>query len=180
MRWSKLKALIEARFALNKRVAIHSTRYGNSLCGHAWLTLDGDVIANFCTFAYFNRYTGSISPDAAQRPQYALISYGEHSRDDVHAACWAYVHSLTPEAALTTQDPLLQSLAILDSRIGKRRLRAINSDLLHPLARYLWEVRCTAEKILLPQIIENEQRQATYITRETSDSPKDPLKAISG
>ncbi len=153
MRWSKLKTLLEARFALNKRVAIHNTRYGDSQYGHAWLTLDGVVIANFCTFAYFNRYGGFETTDrgipakATHQPHYALVSYGELSRDDVHAACWAYVHELTPEAALKTSNPLFQSLAVLDSRFGKRRLRTLDSTQLEPLARYLWQVRCTAAPI---------------------------------
>ncbi len=51
MQWSKLRSLIVERFAepLQKRLDIHGAAYGNCSCGHAWLTLDGEVIANFCT-----------------------------------------------------------------------------------------------------------------------------------
>ena len=53
MKWSKLKQLVEQGFApsLAKRLTINSTAYGACTCGHAWLTLDGEVIANFCTRA---------------------------------------------------------------------------------------------------------------------------------
>lgn len=51
MRWSMLRKLVEKRFCdeVKRRVAIKSTVYGNCSCGHAWVTLDGEVLANFRT-----------------------------------------------------------------------------------------------------------------------------------
>ena len=64
MRWSKLKQLVAANFApgLKSRIALHSTVYGDSTCGHAWLVLDGDVIANFCSRAHYNRFGFILAP----------------------------------------------------------------------------------------------------------------------
>lgn len=54
MRWTKLKQKVEQNFAesIASRVAIHSAAYGACTCGHAWITVDGEVIANFCTMAF--------------------------------------------------------------------------------------------------------------------------------
>jgi hypothetical protein len=46
--------------------------------------------------------------------------YGEFSRQDAHHACWAYLHELSIDDALTDPDPLVQALALLDARIGRR------------------------------------------------------------
>jgi len=56
MKWSKLKSEIEKKICddLKNRVSINSTRYGNCTCGHAWITLDKEVIVNFCTMAFWN------------------------------------------------------------------------------------------------------------------------------
>lgn len=64
MHRSKLKQLVEANFAasVKGRIALRSIVYGNSTCGHAWLTLDGDVIGNFCSRAHCNRFGFILAP----------------------------------------------------------------------------------------------------------------------
>jgi hypothetical protein len=143
MKWSKLKSLVEARFAptLAKRIAIHSTRYGNCTCGRAWLTIDGQEIANFCTRAHSNVQMGRFE----HQPPPA--GYGELSRQDAYQACWAFVHDLSIDQALGDIDPLVQSLAVLDGRVGKRRLQTIDWSSLHPLAQRLFRVRLESEKM---------------------------------
>lgn len=149
MRWTKLKQLVETGFALSlsKRLTINSAAYGACRCGHAWLTLDGEVIANFCTRAYWNAQL--TSPPDQVNPMYArqLASYGEMSRQDAYEACWTFVHDLSVDQSLTDDDPLIQALAVADKRLGKRRLQAINRESLHPLARGLLDERLVAEGI---------------------------------
>lgn len=147
MRWSKLKSLVEARFSpsLGGRVTINSTRYGNCTCGRAWLTLDGEEIANFCTRAYFNRKLSRREPPA--QSSNVPFGYGELTRQDAYAACWEFVHHLTIDQAVTDRDPLVQTLAVLDSRVGKQRLLQIDVNGLHPLARKLLLVRLEAEGV---------------------------------
>jgi hypothetical protein len=162
MRWTKLKSLVESRISpvLRKRVAIHSAAYGNCSCGHAWLTLDGEVIANFCTRAFWNRASGNFqrkndrwvtdSPvpsfvRQAQKKKYGEMEYGELSRQDVFKSCWEFVHTLSIDEAFSSEDPLIQSLAVLDKRAGKARLRSLNKSRLHPLAGRLLSVRLDAE-----------------------------------
>lgn len=155
MRWSKLKQKIEKNFAtsVQSRLAIHSTTYGDSTCGHAWLTMDGEVIANFCTRAHYSRFLygdksndAGLSAEQVKRYENQPVDYGEISRQDVYEACWAYVHDLSFTDALNSGDPLLQSLAVLDRHLGKRRYAAIKTMALHPLALKLFELRVSIEK----------------------------------
>jgi len=156
MRWTKLKHLVEDGFAptFSRRLAINSTAYGNCSCGHAWLTLDGEVVANFCTRANGNKSMG-MEPDRPN-PMYArqFASYGELSRQDAYQACWAFVHDLPIERSLGDDDPLIQTLAVVDKRLGKRRLQQIDPSLLHPLARHLFEERLASEGVrsLVPTV----------------------------
>ena len=154
MKWSKLKSLVEAKMSpsLQKRVSIYSTAYGNCSCGHAWITLDKKIIANFCTRAFWNRVDGSYflhnnrwttnNPvpsyvTLAQKKSYGAMEYGELSRQNAYLSCWEYVHDLSIDEALKSDDPLIQSLAVIDKRVGKRRLKKLKDKKLHPLARKL-------------------------------------------
>jgi hypothetical protein len=154
MKWSKLKQLVEQGFApsIGERLAINSAAYGACSCGHAWLTLDKKVIANFCTRAYWTRELavrrGEPAPEALNKmysDQFA--QYGELSRQDAYRACWAFVHDLSIEEALRDSDPLVQTLAVIDKRVGKRRLKLIDAEGLHPLARKLLIERRHAEGV---------------------------------
>jgi hypothetical protein len=156
VRWSKLKSLIEAGIAdsLRGRVSINSTAYGCCSCGHAWITLDKEVIANFCTRAHWNRkyydyesrkYVDlALSETEKNRYRNQFVEYGDFSRQDLYRSCWRYIHDLTIEAALESDDVLVQSLAILDKRLGQRRLMRINPEKLHPLVRVLFIERKTS------------------------------------
>ena len=151
MRWSKLRSLVKEGFAQSvaRRIDLNSTRYGNCTCGHAWITLDGEVIANFCTRAHYN----AQFLDSACRPRHQFADYGELSRQDAYRACWEFVHSLTIEAALADPDALVQTLAVLDRRLGRRRLAQLDSGLLHPLAAVLLRVRKEAEGLERPKVV---------------------------
>lgn len=148
MRWSKLRRLVEDRFApsVAKRLAIHSTAYGNCTCGHCWITLDKKVVANFCTRAYYNK---KLSGDSGSNRMYrnSLVLYGEKSRQGAYRSMFAYVHSMSHDAALKSDDVLVQALAVLDSRLGKRRLKMFDDKALHPLARKLLGIRQHAESL---------------------------------
>ncbi|NWK97955.1 hypothetical protein DM806_20290 [Sphingobium lactosutens] len=148
MRWSGLRSLVLERFApeLRGRLDIHSTRYGNCSCGHAWMTFDGEVIANFCTRANYiadGHETGSPRRNPMYRHQFA--DFGELSRQDAYHACWDFVHALSIEQAMQDEDPLIQSLAMADGRIGKRRLAQIDASKLHRLAAHILDTRRKAQ-----------------------------------
>ena len=147
MRWSKLRRLVEDRFCgeLKGRVAINSTAYGNCSCGHAWVTLDGEILANFCTRAYYNARSGSASAESLKKYKDQFVVYGEGSRQDFYESCWDFIHSTSIEAALAETDPVIQAFAVIDKRLGKRRLAKIDVSRLHPLARRLYRERMKDE-----------------------------------
>lgn len=157
MRWSKLKQKIESNFSDNvkSRISIHSAAYGACSCGHAWLTLDGEVIANFCTRAFYNRYKYGdknddlgVTPEQEKKYNNQFVEYGEISRQDVYESCWDFVHELSFDDAIDSDDPLIQSLVVLDKRLGKRRFDMIKQKNLHSLAEKLFEVRLSLEKVV--------------------------------
>ena len=160
MRWSKLKSEIESGIcdSLKKRISIHSTAYGACTCGHAWITMDKEVIANFCTRAFWNTgpkfdeskgrfVSGEIPEGKNKKYEKQFVDYGEMSRQDVYKACWEFLNNLSIEEAISSDDPLIQSLAVIDKRIGKRRLQKLAKEGLHPLARKLFDERLKVESI---------------------------------
>ena len=158
MKWSKLKLLLEGRFAkeIKGRVALYSAAYGNCTCGHAWITVDKKLVANFCTRAHFNRLLrnwresgiyrlGPVPGDIPNRTKnYYLrqaVEYGDLSRQDFYRSCWDFIHKFSIDESLSSDNSLIQALAILDERVGKRRLRKLDREKLQPLARLFYDLR---------------------------------------
>jgi hypothetical protein len=146
MKWSRLKSLAEERFAaeVKHRVALHSTAYGQCTCGRFWITVDGRELANLCTRAYWNRRR--YGPDMASEQSLGKfaempVEYGEFSRQQAYQAVWQFVHDLSIDKALVSDNPLHQALAVLDARVGRRRLEQLEAQDLHPLVHALLEVR---------------------------------------
>ena len=82
-----------------------------------------------------------------QSKKYGEMEYGELSRQDAYQACWEFVHELSIEEALESDDPLIQTLAVLDKRLGKRRLKSLKDEGFHPLSKRVLEVRKLNEGI---------------------------------
>lgn len=70
-----------------------------------------------------------------------FVVYGEGSRQDFYQSCWDYIHKLSIDEALAESDPIIQAFAVIDRRVGKRRLAKVDPDELHPLARRLYMER---------------------------------------
>ena len=150
MKWSKLKQMVEERFAdsVKGRVEIFSTRYTkpNSRDGRGWITIDKIQLVNFATpksWQNFDAYyhegtmTNCVTHPAIEnedRTEGNLIEDGEFSRFDLHECCWEFL-DLTIEEALSHKSPLINSLAVLDKRLGKRRLVLLEKEKLHPLTK---------------------------------------------
>ena len=162
MQWSKLKQTIESKFAdsIKGRVELFSTTYRkpNSSTGRGWITIDKEEIVNFATIksmwnfgAYYHEATQTDclthpAVDDSERTVGELAEEGEFSRFDLHNCCWEYLN-LTVEEGLEHKSPIINSLAILDKRLGKRRLVTIDKTKLHPLTKRLFEFRLSVEKL---------------------------------
>ena len=72
------------------------------------------------------------------------VEYGELSRQGAYQACWDFIHKLSIEEALRSDNPLIQSLAVVDYRLGKKRLTGLKQEQLHPLAEKLLLLRLEA------------------------------------
>lgn len=157
MKWSKLKKLVEDTFAesVKGRVHIYSTHYQCS-CGRGWITVDGEELVDLSTMLTRMIYrcvyheatnkscvTHPAVPDEARRPG-KLIEPGEFSRFDLHEACWEYIHSSVTNS-LNSNNPLIVSLAVLNAKAGKGRLRKLAEQKLHPLTRALLDIRLRFE-----------------------------------
>jgi uncharacterized membrane protein len=163
MKWSKLKQTIEDKFAdsVKGRVELFSTRYNkpNSSTGRGWITIDGEQIVNFSTMKSGEIYrcvyheatptdcvTHPAVPDEQRTPG-QLIEEGEFSRFDLHNCCFEYLN-LTVEQGLAHESPLINLLAILDKRLGKRRLPLLKEKIRHPLVRRMLDLRLKAEGLV--------------------------------
>ncbi|MCA9630694.1 MAG: hypothetical protein KC766_23650 [Myxococcales bacterium] len=155
MRWTKVRELVEERFApsVAGRVRFHSTRYGQCSCGRGWITIDGREIADLNTLLAWPRFGSVERPlnahghpvisDAA-RASGVVAEPGEFTRAHLHEACWEFLHS-SLNASVASTNPLVKALAVLDARVGAQRLERIQSECLHPLTRAVLEFRRQAD-----------------------------------
>ena len=166
MRWSKLRALVENRFdpEIRNNISISSAAYGSCSCGHLWITIDKKIVANFCTRAFYNRHLyqerrpkifgGGKNPcpippyiTVSNNAKYGEVDYGEMSRQGAYSSCWEFIHTLHIDNAISSDNPLIQSLAVLDKRVGQQRLIAMQRKVLHPLFKCLLDYRLSKQSI---------------------------------
>lgn len=69
---------------------------------------------------------------------------GEFSSCDLTRSLTSY-QSLSIDCAMQSHNPLHHMLAILDGRFGKRRIRALDRETLHPIAFESLRIRVEAE-----------------------------------
>lgn len=166
MVWSKLKQNIENNFcgSLVKRLKLYTTTYGSNydlqdLYNRGWITVDGIEVVNFSTPEVFFRYTrdlnattptkypaNTIKKEYVHRTPNCLTEKGEFSKYDLTYCCSAFL-SMSIEDAMEHESPIIQMLAVVDKRLGKRRLTVLNEKELHPLVRYFLDLRLDAKGI---------------------------------
>jgi hypothetical protein len=74
------------------------------------------------------------------------MEWGEFSQFDFMKACWNYLQ-LNIQEAIENENPIIQSLAMVDKRLGKRRLAEININQLHPLTKLFLSIRLQTENM---------------------------------
>lgn len=162
MQWSSLKKKVEAFFApsLKRRVELRSTRYrgAHDQTGRGYITVDGKEVWSMCTLNFWRaeyprineiKEKEQISARAAQLlADSQLGKEGILSQWDYYRALENYCNS-SIEASLASENALIKSLAVLDSRLGKRRLEKLDVTTEHPMVQYFFNLRCSAENISL-------------------------------
>lgn len=157
MKWSKLKKTTEDKFAdcVKGRVHIYSTRYtsGSYFMVRGWITIDKEEIANFSTPDNSNKY-GWNTPDIderilpSERTEGMSVEKGEFSRYDLTDACFEYINMNITDA-ISSENPIIRSFAMLDSRLGKRKLYMLKQQDRtdqHPLVLRMLDLRLECEK----------------------------------
>ena len=173
MQWSKAKRKVELLFApsVAGRVELRVTGYrdAHDAEGRGWITIDRTEAWSFCTFRYWveggklergirEASQGLDYRDPAQREAYyeayeqaqeILARRGILTKGDFEDAVESYP-ALALDAALESDNLVHRALAMLDRRLGKRRLRTLElrTDE-HSLVVGLLRFRCEAEGVLL-------------------------------
>jgi hypothetical protein len=167
--WSKLKQTLEGRLApsLAGRLEYHAAayHYAHDEDGRVWLTLDKRELASLCDFPRWGRHeelerqvleangldyrdcelaagARKAADEEAVKLRHREAVYG---RWEFYEAAHQYL-GLSVEDALRSDNGLVLALAVLDRRLGKRRLRGLRlSASENDLVRTLLDVRLRAE-----------------------------------
>ena len=155
MAWSRLRArwreLLAASVA--ERVDVHMTGYRKAYeqRGRAWLTVDGVEVATFCDFRFENawrdagRREGATGWRVFTTSAHATVrATGAADKSDLLDAMGTCIGNSLGKL-LTHPDATVRALAMLDRRLGKRRLSALDVANEHPLVASLHALRCKAE-----------------------------------
>ena len=120
MKWSKLKQKIESKLAAGVagRIQFHTTRYRNAhdQMGRSWIAVDGIEIANM------HHLSGQAAFENTDRQQ-----HGVFTAYDLPDAMMEFLN-MKIDAALTSENPLIRALAIVDRRTGKRRIQLMDAE----------------------------------------------------
>lgn len=172
MKWSKLKKSIEELFcdSLKNRIEIHLTNYRaiHEPETRFWIVCDGEEIYNISKLKWIQEYYGLAEEiqevnkctnykDPNQKKDYydsydqardIVSKKGIISSYDFGDSLKEYL-SLPFEEALVSKNPIYKSLAMIDKRLGIRRLKELDlSGNEHALVKKLYEIRCKAEGLV--------------------------------
>ncbi|MGO4831163.1 hypothetical protein AB4144_02535 [Rhizobiaceae sp. 2RAB30] len=151
MKWTKLKHLIEARFApeARGRVRVHTTRYrcAHDREGEFLVTLDGNKIYGSAYYQYWKARVAmcadrgdALSHADEQEIERKLRERGIEDHIDLHRAMFMSLNQPVEEIIADSR-PLIRALGILDARCGKRRLSKLDDDNEHELVRRVYQLR---------------------------------------
>ena len=156
MSWSAIKKRYEAFLcdAFRKRVNIHITSYrrdaergdGNlaaASLGRGWIELDGKELLSLSGKDAAAIVTDPAGP-SPQRIDSALWSASSVGRQGLYEAVEGYPQ-LSIEQALHSESFVVRGLAMLDRRLGKRRLAQLDTAQEHPFVQLLWRLRHEGE-----------------------------------
>jgi|GEM_PF-1265252 len=162
MQWSQLKTQLKARIATSVAgmIDFHQTRYRHSHDqeGEFWITLGKEQIFNAGSLSYLStlsdvvsghRANGATVGEAYARAWPEVDAKGFMLLEAVNKDLFSSL-SMTVEEMLEHCNPVVQALAIVDSRYGKRRLAAFDPANQSALVQRFFYLRCEAESIKPP------------------------------
>jgi hypothetical protein len=151
MQWSKLKSRIKDRICpeLRDRIDFHVTSYRHSHddADKVWITVDGETLFSYKYYPYRRAtaeafFCGLKGGEIAT----AVREMEIHSPQDLGNAMRSYL-DLSIENALESTNSLIKAFAIIDGRVGKRRLARLEvSEMDHPLVKAFYSLRLAEAK----------------------------------
>jgi hypothetical protein len=165
MRWSKVRKLVRESFADSVRdhVDVHVTNADprgtawSDRCKQGWISVDGVVVAHTDPHRLRKLTLSLPSSDEDNGSRQIILIVEPRARQkvpsgaevgsflDFQDACWEYLHSNLNES-LRSPDPFVSSLAVLNAKVGRTRLRRMSTWDLHPLTRAILDFRLAAER----------------------------------
>jgi len=139
MQWSKRKKKVEGLFSktVQGRVELRSTHYrgAHDETGRGYITFDKHQIWSMCTLSFYSieydRVEEILKRESTTLYEAQKVAYNELSCEGKFNQ-YTYYDSLDEycnnaiETSLTSKNLLIRCLAMLDSRLGKRRLRTLD------------------------------------------------------
>jgi len=160
MQWTKRKKKVEGLFSdsVFGRVELRSTHYRGSHdeVGRGYITFDKREIWSMCTLSFYSieydRTYGivereSITPYEAQKIAYdELTSEGKFNQYTFYDSLDEYCNN-SIDLSLASNNLLIRCLAMLDARLGKRRLRTLDLSEESNKVIEFYKMRCECEKL---------------------------------
>ncbi|MGX9416164.1 SF0329 family protein [Vibrio sp. WJH972] len=160
MQWSKRKKKVEEFFceSVKGRVELRSTHYRGSQDeqGRGYITFDKTEIWSMCTLSFYSiEYERieeiinqkGITPYEAQKITHEeLASEGKFNQYTFYDSLDEYCNN-SIEASMESDNLLIRCLAMLDSRLGKRRLRNFELSKESQKVVQFYRIRCECEGI---------------------------------
>jgi hypothetical protein len=159
IKWSKQKQIIEDRIcdSLKKRIKIHLTHYRavHEPESRFWITFDDKEVFSVSKLKWLSEWAKIrgeyIKNQGTEDPYYyaekVMHSNGKYYIDHIQESLEQYINT-SIEEALVSDNFIIKALAMIDKRLGKRRLTNMNLDEKeHLLVKKLFEMRCETEKI---------------------------------
>jgi hypothetical protein len=158
MQWSKLKKRVEDMFspAVKGRVELRLTNYRatHDSEGRGYITFDKNEIWNMCTISYYpleyekiNEFLeqdcDSIS-EAQMRAHQQLAKNGVLNQHTYYESLEDYCNN-SIDKSINSENILIRSLAMLDSRMGKRRLNNFDVSGQPEKVTEFYQIRCKCE-----------------------------------
>jgi len=170
-KWSKLKKSVESLFAekVRGRVELRAVGYHHAHDGdgRGYITIDGEEVWSFCSFVAWKAqweltrgakltdelYTilakeGGVARGLDRLANEKRIAGGVLKNSEYFGFLHDYL-SMSHLEALESNNILFLALAILDRRLGKRRIPDLGDRYqAHPLLKRLYAFRCEVEGVV--------------------------------
>lgn len=160
MQWSKLKSRIEESFAdsTKGRIKIFTTAYRRQdNISRSWVVIDGkqevsltDSASWWEQGAYFHELTPTVclqhkAISEENRTENQIHEHGEFSSYDFKIMAFESL-SLSAQDCISSENPLLRTLGVLNKKTGKAKVKALQKDK-HPMVAYFAKFRAETEVI---------------------------------